>query len=96
MQLLVIYHWIESHCCSYLFNDVLFPAGHGLWVTTSFPCDKRGPSAQTPYSRDLAGSPVLRPGVSHPSSLREKDIISKKHSYHLCASEGGVLCLKAH
>lgn len=58
MQLLVIYHWIESHCCPYLFNDVLFPAGHGLWVMTSFPCDKRGPSAQTPYSRDLAGSPA--------------------------------------
>lgn len=30
MQLLVIYHWTESHCCPYLFNDVLFPAGHGL------------------------------------------------------------------
>lgn len=63
-----------------------------------FPCDKRGPTAQTPYSRDLAGSPMLRPGVSHPSSLGEKDIISKKiiYFYLLGASEGGMLCLKAH
>lgn len=30
MQLLVIYHWTESHCCPYLFSDVLFPAGRGL------------------------------------------------------------------
>lgn len=28
MRLLVIYHWIESHCCPYLFNDVLFPTGN--------------------------------------------------------------------
>lgn len=31
MQLLVIYHWMESHCYPYLSNDVLFPTGNELW-----------------------------------------------------------------
>lgn len=31
MQLLVIYHGMESHCYPYLSNDVLFPTGNELW-----------------------------------------------------------------
>lgn len=59
MQLLVIYHWIEGHCCPYLFNDVLFPLVMNYRVATSFPCDSGdmlAATAQTLCSRDLVAA----------------------------------------
>lgn len=97
MQLLVIYHWIESHCCPYLFNDVLFPRVMNYGVATSLPgsgarqravvrpCD---PDAQQQPPRAYALCPQV-PGWTAQGQqckcptlrLGEKDIISKKHFF---------------
>lgn len=48
MQLLVIYHGIESYCYPYLSNDVLFPTGNELWsFATPLLCDRSVPLLST-------------------------------------------------
>lgn len=90
MQLLVIYHWTESHCCPYLFNDVLFPRVMNYGVATSLPgggarqravvrpCDpdaqQQPPWACALCPRILGGQPKVNNANVPPSAWEKKTL----------------------
>lgn len=72
MQLLAIYYCIESHCCPYLFNDVLFLTGNelqGYHILPLWNGAKLGATAHTLCSGDLVSAILVLCPLPLDSSL---------------------------